>query len=57
VATTTTSSTPTSLEVVTPRIDSMVRCRCAGTLAWDEVYGWMHTAAEKSRCVAPSPVD
>jgi hypothetical protein len=48
------SSASPSLEVVTPRIDSMVRCRCAGTLAWDEVYGWLHTA-DTSRCGTPAP--
>lgn len=43
------------VELVTPRIDSERRCRCAATIIWDEVYGWLHTASAPKPCPIPQP--
>jgi hypothetical protein len=32
------------LEMVTPRIDSVVEAGCRYVLVWDEVLGWLHLA-------------
>jgi len=45
------------VELVTPRIDSEKRCRCAMTIIWDEVYGWLHARRPTIPCALPHPAD
>ena len=47
----------TAVESVTPRIDSERRCRCAITIVWDEVYGWLHAGPPADQCHRPHPAD
>jgi hypothetical protein len=47
-------------EKVTPRIDSIARCRCSAEVIFDEVFGWLHVAgnqaaAEMSPAHVPGP--
>lgn len=45
-----------AVESVTPRIDSERHCRCAATIIWDEVYGWLH-AVTNPTCRLPHPAE
>jgi hypothetical protein len=45
-----------AVESVTPRIDSERHCRCAVTIIWDEVYGWLHAGPNPS-CRLPHPAE
>jgi hypothetical protein len=46
-----------AVESVTPRIDSERHCRCAVTIIWDEVYGWLHARRPAVPCDLPYPAD
>jgi hypothetical protein len=35
-------------ESITPRIDSVARCRCGAHVIFDEVFGWLHAATGRS---------